>query len=390
MTSKPTACIVTRRIGEPSQVWITRQIRSLQQHTPVTLTWTNLIPDDQKLGTAVECLPYPEDPNSTRSRWIWRARNAISGNFYGTLGEERSAICSLLERHQVDVVLAHFGHAALRILPAACDMNIPVVAHFHGLDISSSLRNRWYQSSLSRKINDFKKIVCVGSHQRDRLIQLGANPRNTHLIPCGVPTAEFPFIDRSSNTGTAKLLFVGRLVPWKGVHIALQALARLNSSNVPDWEFFIVGDGPQRHELQQLTQSLGLSKRVQFLGTLTPTEVCRQMSISDIFVHHSLSWSNGAVEGFGVSITEAASTGLPIIASRCGGIRDQVVESKTGILTDEYDVVSTAKAMLELICNHKLRLDLGRAGAELVRKKFDSSEQIKKLEQVMLQACASN
>ncbi|MEO1008323.1 MAG: glycosyltransferase [Planctomycetota bacterium] len=382
--------MVAPRLGERSQVWIDRQIRGFEAFRPAILTWPTPNSDaPQEHPVPIECLPFPKEPNDGRGRWLWRTRNAGSGNFFGTRGGERRQICRFLRNHDVEVMLAHFGHIALRVLPAARDLGIPVVAHFHGLDITSSLNNRWYRWSLKNKICDFAEVVCVGSHQRDRLIRMGAPEDRIHLIPCGVPVADFPFVDRVARGDCVTLLFVGRLVPWKGVQVVLRALSALDD-DLPAWEFRIVGTGPQQGELQELAGALGLSDRVRFLGSLDSSEVNRQMAGTDIFVHHSLTSPDGWVEGFGVSVAEAASTGLPVVASRSGGICDQVREGETGILTEENDVQATARAISTLMRDGDLRLRMGAAGATRMRDVFDTQGQVRKLESVLLRAASSN
>jgi glycosyltransferase involved in cell wall biosynthesis len=101
-------------------------------------------------------------------------------------------------------------------------------------------------------------------------------------------------------------------------------------------------------------------------------------------VQHSISHSSGWVEGFGVTIVEAAAAGLPVVVSRSGGIGPQVLHGKTGFLVQEGDVASMAKAMIDLAESPELRTRMGMQGRRHVECHFDTPRQVEKLENVLL------
>ena len=85
---------------------------------------------------------------------------------------------------------------------------------------------------------------------------------------------------------------------------------------LPNIELHIVGDGPMRDELIDYVQKNDLSKHVYFHGTIDPFQLPQFMNLFDVFLQHSIVDSHGWREGFGVSIAEAASSGLPVIAKK--------------------------------------------------------------------------
>ena len=105
-----------------------------------------------------------------------------------------------------------------------------------------------------------------------------------------------------------------------------------------------------------------------------------------MFVQHSISHASGWVEGFGVTIVEAAASGLPVVVTRSGGIGPQVVHGETGFLVEERNVDAMAIAMASLAENPELRRRMGLQGQEHVARHFDSAKQIEKLEQILMQA----
>jgi glycosyltransferase involved in cell wall biosynthesis len=105
---------------------------------------------------------------------------------------------------------------------------------------------------------------------------------------------------------------------------------------------------------------------------------------SDVYVQHSIVSSRGSTEGFGVSIAEASSCGLPVVVTRCGGIEDQVADGETGYCVPQKDVEAMAKRMTELAADRDLRKRLGAAGRKRMVEMYDSARQTGRLEDVLL------
>jgi len=266
---------------------------------------------------------------------------------------------------------------------------VPLVVHFHGLDVSSSLRrNRWYRSSLVRALPEFAACIVVGSRQREVLLDLGVQPERIHLIPCGVPTEEF-FPQEVPARNSVRFLTVGRLEPFKGVEEIIKAFALIRD-RLAQTELVIVGDGSQSSYLQQMVNDLDIGGSVSFAGALPTDAVREQIAKADVFLQHSLESESGWFEGFGVTVAEASAMALAVIGSRCGGIMDQIVDGETGILVDQLDVSGLAAAMEKLAGNPELRAKLGAAARERVVEQFDASCQVERLEALLLSVADSN
>lgn len=379
----PPVLVASRWLGKPSEVWMWRQLKLFSRLRPTALTWRHDNRDVYPMeGIPVAVMPTPEEPNDGPARWQWRLGAALGGNFYGTRGPEKALITRILRDCGARVILCQFGHIGLRLLPAAAECGIPVVVHFHGQDISSGLRNKWYRWSLQRHLNAFAAAVCVGSHQRRRLVELGLAPEKAHLIPCGVPTDQFCPAARGPRESIT-FVSVTRLVPGKGVAVALRALASVRPT-LPPARYIVVGDGPELAPLQSLAAELGLGSCVTFTGVQPPETVKTILADADVFVQHSLTDAKGWDEGFGVSIAEASAMELPVLVSDCGGITDQVVHEVTGLVVPEHDEAGTAAAMARLAGDAGLRRRMGRAGRERMVVEFDTRSQVAKLEEVLL------
>ena len=385
----PRVWIVAEAVGEPSEPWLWRQITGLRRIRPHVVCWRHTNELAYPLGNIPRTvLPFNPHPFEGTGRWVYRLRNLPHWNFFASVGSERRYLCELARRTRPQAILAHFGHFALRVEPIARQFGIPLVTHFHGMDISSMLRNRWYRASLFGALPFFAAVIVVGSHQRRWLLAQGVPADRIHLIPCGVPVQEYTPAQHDASAGP-RFLCVSRLVEFKGVDVSIQAFA-IVARQYPEAELVIIGGGTDRACLEELARSSGVGGRVRFLGDLPSTEARAWFQSSDVFLQHSMNGSNGWVEGFGVSIAEAASSGLPVIVTDCGGIPDQVVNQETGLIVPQGDVQAMSDAMLRLARDAALRSRMGRAGRQRAVACFDARRQIERLEDVLLSVVENN
>ncbi len=372
-------------VGLSSEVWIWRQIVRFRRIMPRVLTWRYLNREVFPLnGVEVHELPFDFDPQGCWSRRVRNLRGLITGNVYASRGRELEALQSYLVREKPSAMLCHFAYVALRLLDIAAGLGIRVVAHFHGRDITSMLRSRAYRRSLLKNLHRFEDIVVVGSHQKQWLVEQGCRPDRVHVIPCGVPTDEFVPAARTL-CETIRFIAVARLVEQKGLDYTLNAFA-LTRQRVPGSFLTIVGDGPLKADLEKLAADLGIADRVRFAGWLSPQEVRCELAASDVFLQHSIVSSEGDSEGFGVTVAEAASSGLPVVCSLSTGLVDQVVEGTTGFLIPQRDAETMAARMIQLAEDPGIRTRLGAAGRQRAVSCFDVAKQVRELEEVLIRA----
>lgn len=168
--------------------------------------------------------------------------------------------------------------------------------------------------------------------------------------------------------------YVGRLdEPKKGLSVFLRAAALVLKSQ-PDARFVIMGEGAAESSLRALHAALRLGDRCVFLPPRL--EVAPVYHALDFFVLPSL-W-----EGFGIALLEAMAAGLPVAASRVGGIPEVVEDGRTGLLAPPGDAEALAAVLSELFAHPARREDLGRAGLERVREKFSLEKNIAQLETI--------
>ena len=285
-----------------------------------------------------------------------------------------------------DVALAEFGPVGMAVAPFCRESEIPLVVHFHGYDASSALHWPGYSGSLPELFDTAAAVVVVSQMMRGRLESVGCPGDKLHVIPCGAPLDLF---SPSAETlrQPCRFLSVARFIPGKGHLLTLRAYARCLESE-PEIRLTMIGEGPLLSEAQALAGELGISDSVHFPGARPITEVRQRMSESSVFVQHSITSPSGWVEGWGVSLAEAAATGLPVIATKNGGIPDQVIDGETGYLVAEKDWEAMARKMAVLARDPALRHTLGQAARKNIEQVGNLETQVRKLRDVLEGACS--
>ena len=160
---------------------------------------------------------------------------------------------------------------------------------------------------------------------------------------------------------------MARLAPEKGHRVLLQAAARLDTAH-PDVHYLLLGDGPLRQQLQAQVSECGLHARVHFLGFRQ--DIPRLLAASDLAVLPSF------VEGVPAAILEAMASGLPVIATNVGGVREVLIDGAMGRIISPGNADQLAQALQQLLrAGHEQRRAMGRRAQDHVRAHF-SLEQI--------------
>ncbi|MFL5343029.1 MAG: glycosyltransferase, partial [Gemmataceae bacterium] len=239
------------------------------------------------------------------------------------------------------------GWAAVRL---AKNLGVPAVLQVHGSDVL--LLDR-FPARLRRTVDALQAadgVVAVSQDLAHRLQRLGISDARIRVIYDGVDTAVFqpgPKDAARDRVGVAGgdpvVLFVGNLVPVKGVDLLLKACARLAAERFPV-HLVVIGQGPLRGPLEKLARELGITDSVRFAGSLPQDQLPDWYRAADLFALPSHS------EGVPNVLLEASACGTPWVATRVGGI-PEIADRGQSRLIPPNDAVALAQALRESLTN---------------------------------------
>lgn len=228
-----------------------------------------------------------------------------------------------------------------------------IIRYFTGIKLSSTAMgldvtyaNRLYRLFVLPSLKYINKVFAISQTTKKECIKAGVSKEKITVITPGIEAARFKMKqDRQklrkllekyigfSITGRTVLLTNGRLVKRKGVAWFLDnIMPKLNKKYI----YIVSGDGPEKEIIQKIIVKNNLNEKVFLLGRTSFETLKLLYNSSDIFIMPNIKVKDD-MEGFGIVALEAASCGLPVIASDIEGIKDAVIEGKTGFLVKEKD-----------------------------------------------------
>lgn len=268
----------------------------------------------------------------------------------------RRRLAEAIEGVAPDVVHAQFGWSGRDVGETCARLGLPLVVTFHGSDVTvyPDRRKRERLSPLVRSRHNryqhlfpfVTRALVVSEFVRKRLRDRGYMGE-IHTVPVGVRLDRFPH--RPPRTrGRIELLFVGRLIPRKGLATLLRAMTLLPKRHAST-TLTVVGDGPQRTSMPALAGSLGISDRVRFRGAQTRSQVQGALWHADLLVLPSETQPDGEAETLGLVLLEAMATGLQVLATDCGGMREALPPEFRREIVPEGNPVALAERLSDLL-----------------------------------------
>ena len=295
----------------------------------------------------------------------WRLAHHSPGQLAANLRHLAGAayLKNVLERHQVRHVHVHyaFGAAAVALFMARLSA-IPYSLSIHGSDVL--LENPLLEAKLAGAKFVVSNCRYHINHLRQRFPSLGR--QRFYLVRGGVDLAA-PFWTwrrPARSRSPLRLLHVARLAPVKGQDILLRACAHLTELGVK-WNCRIVGEGPERPQLENLIRGLGLESRVSLLGARPPEEVARLYDWAQVVVLSSRS------EGTPMTVIEAMAKARPVVAPDLTALPEMVRNGVIGWLFRPEDALDLAQKIETFSQNPRLIEDMGRAGRRRAEDLFD-------------------
>lgn len=353
-----------------SECFVTEQTRHLERYHPF-LVGTRRIPTAPAPDLpAVVLTDGPGLPQAAR----------VAAYRLGGVGLRRRVAA-----RRPSIVHAHFGPDAVQAMPLARRLAVPLVVTTHGYDVltrpaalATSHRGRRYLAARPRLGREAALLLPVSDYLRGRMLEQGfpAEKVRTHYL--GVDTQFFdPATVAAARPGTGALLFVGRLVPQKGVADLLHAVAECARTH-PGVRLTVAGDGPQRADLERLAADLRVDAR--FVGSCSRETVRAHLAAADVLLSASHTHVDGWTEAFGLTTVEAQAMQVPVVAYAAGGLTEAVADGQTGLLVGEGDVRGLAVALTRLLDDPTTATAMGLRGRARTLRVFDLKRQTASLE----------
>ena len=294
-------------------------------------------------------------------------------------------IYEIIKNEKPDIVHTHAAKAGALGRLAAHKLKVPVILHtFHGHVFHSyfgKIKSNFYLQIERYLAKRSSKIIAISEIQKHELgdIHKVCSPEKIEVIPLGFDLDRFQknnFEMRKSfrdayqiEDDEIAITIIGRIVPVKNHEMFIRAIAELRSLSDRKFKAVIVGDGSDRQKIEELCDSLGLSKgttespNADVIFTSWIQNVEEPMAGADIIA--MTSWN----EGTPVSLIEAQAAGKPVVTTNVGGISNVVLENQSALLSEPGDHISFASNLLKML-NDSFRTDFEARGKEFVMEKF--------------------
>lgn len=372
----PGAALFCATFLKPEMLHIYRHVTGLREFRPVVFT------QKREGDWPVENLEVIR-----RSPWRFLGRGAEkrSGRPWQISRGEAERAISLIERRGCAVLHVFFGNVAVHLLPLLRRSPVPVIVSFHGSDIAGSMVSEGYSSAVKEMFELASLVPCRSDRLAGAVHRLGCPGEKLRIMRTVLP--EIAFLQRQPPAaGAWKIVQAARLVAKKGIGTAMRAFADF-AREFPAATFTIAGEGPMEEELRRLAAELGLSEKVRFTGFLSQEALRDLFRESHLFFHPSET-AGGDVEGVPNALLEAMASGLPVVATRHGGIPEVVADGDTGLLCEERDAKALAGALLRLAGSREFFEEMSRRASASMHEQFSPGRQIAAVEKIYREAIA--
>jgi glycosyltransferase involved in cell wall biosynthesis len=285
-------------------------------------------------------------------------------------------LISLLRREPVDIVHAHKHGANVWGVVLGRLLHVPVViAHEHAWSWDGQPVRRFLDRELIARGADV--VLAVSEHARRRMIEEeGIDDRVVRLLPNGIPALAPPSgrnVRRELGIpqDAPVLASVSVLRPQKALHVLIHAAARL-APEFPGLKVVIAGRGDEEARLRALVRELALEETVLLVG--------QQNDVPDLLAAVDVAVCCSDFEGSPLSVMEYIAAGLPVVATRVGGVPELIEHGVHGLLVPRRDVDALAGAVASLLRDPVLRAEMGARARERQRREFDIDATVRRLE----------
>lgn len=240
-----------------------------------------------------------------------------------------------------DIIYAHFGGSAKHVLQTVKVHSVPLVLLEHDSGMLTGQIEKQRLEERKTAYNESAAVIAVSTALKKKM--QGLTNKTIEVVPNIIPDYMFEYKDMPNKASLSDFLFisVGNLIKSKSFDLTITAFANVVQKH-RNAKLIIVGEGPEEDGLRKLVNELGVKDKVDFKGKISNMDLANLLKICDCFVLTS------KFETFGVVYIEAMASGLPVIATRCGG-PEEFINPKNGILVPVDDTEAISEAMVRMI-----------------------------------------
>jgi glycosyltransferase involved in cell wall biosynthesis len=277
-----------------------------------------------------------------------------------------------------DILHFHFPNPTGELSYLLAGLNRKVVVTYHSDIVRQARLGKLYQPFLIRFLEKAKVIIATSPHYVATSKILGRFERKCKVIPLGIDLARFKPQEEGtvhveairSRYGPRIVLFVGKLRYYKGLHVLLEAMKRVEGT------LLLIGSGPLERSLRRQVAAAGLNDKIVFLGERLDGDVVHHFQACDIFVLPAVLRS----EAFGTVLLEAMACAKPVVSTELGtGTSFVNQDRETGLVVQASDPTALAEALTYLLDRPDLRRRYGNAGRERVEEYFSRENMIDRI-----------
>jgi colanic acid/amylovoran biosynthesis glycosyltransferase len=284
----------------------------------------------------------------------------LPGPHYKWTAKQATFLANEVRKAKCERIHVHFASEAARYgMFVSKFLNIPMTLTVH----SPLGKNESQEHTLNIVGRHANAVITVSNFNKSYICQrYGLDPKKIHVNPNGIQDSVFKFSSNQHRVD-GRILTVARLHPDKGIRYAIEAANYLRKAG-KDFEWIIVGDGPEREEMQTKINSMDLKGHVKLLGFQPATSVVEEFKRASIFVLSSVS------EAQPVVYLEAMATGTPIIGTDIPGVSETIINGETGFLVPIADAKALALKISLLLENEILRKRFSDASVDRVKQSY--------------------
>ncbi len=320
--------------------------------------------------TVVPCFStdrvFPLD-NWTFNQTLKRKANTIKADVYEVHTASGYGLLSAFKKKGVTAASVQTIHGVLADEYAQANLR-------GGLSLRAKVANLFMWQLAKHEEESAKKatlIVTISEYSKRKILEhYNVDSAKIRLVPNGVDTERFKpngdctRIRQRIRAGDRQVvLFVGRLIPRKGLSYLIEAAKQIVKER-KETLFVIVGNGPLKNRLVADVEAFGLADNFVFIGDVSENDLTELYSCVGVFAFPSIQ------EGQGIALLEAQSSGVPVVAFDVSGVAEAVRDGETGLLVKPGSSGELAEAVLKLLSDERLRLKMGAKGREFVSREL--------------------